>query len=193
MKQDLDSSLCSHFSNFSPDPFTEPKIHIERPETDSRTQDFREVFSEITKSISVIGVRLEDGIWGATVDSFSSVSLTPPLIMVSMRKGSTALKAMLDTRAFGVSLLAANQVDMAQLFAGHRNPYPESESEFLFPNGDPILPGTVAWFSCRLYQTGYLGNHVLVIAEVIEAGKTDTAPLVRAKSSYGTITGYASA
>lgn len=181
----LASVITLHFSVTAEEhgPVAEPLAPAPPP----TTTDFRSALGAVPKCVSVLGVRMEDARWGATIDSFSSVSLEPPLVMVSLRNSSAALATLLDTRNFGVSVLSENQHDVAAAFAGPRQPQCGEEGPLELSHGAPVLPDALAWFTCRLRDTHAVSDHTLVIGEATHAHSRPGQPLIRHESSYRTL------
>ncbi len=108
---------------------------------------------------------------GMTVTSFTSVSLDPPLIVVSLENSSRTYQLVKQTGVFAVSILRQDQQDLAERFAGripddrdrfHGIPYRQASS------GAPIPEGILAYLDCRLVETHPVGTHTLFIGEVVE-------------------------
>ena len=117
--------------------------------------------------ITALGPRGE--LLGNTVNSFSSVSLDPPLILWCMGRHAMSLKSYLSTDHFAVNILAASQRDLSVAFAKAGAdkwtdiPYETSHT------GCPILKGSMAVFECKTRHTYMGGDHVIFVGEVITA------------------------
>lgn len=136
----------------------------ETPALDTRR--LRNVMGEFATGVTVVTYRDADGVpRGATVNSFTSVSMDPPLVLVSVHRQAKACAGLSDA-GFTVNILAANQLDLALHFAGKPNPTLDvpwvDES-----SAAPRLRGTSAWIQCRPWQTYDGGDHVLVVGEVV--------------------------
>ena len=123
---------------------------------------------------------------GFTANSFSSVSLDPPLVLVCLANGSKNYHALTQASGFAVNILAEDQKDISNTFAR------PSEDRFAAvdwqkgPQGSPILAGVSAWFDCSMHKTVEAGDHVILIGKV-EAFDTSTAPgLGYARGAYVT-------
>lgn len=111
--------------------------------------------------------------WGTTVSACCSLSLSPPLLLVSLGSGTVATRAIMEQQSFGVNVLAANQVGVA-----HRGSAP-AQPKFMddltsedATMGSPMLIGVLAWIHCELYNAISVGDHVVVIGEVISAASS---------------------
>ncbi|MFE4754992.1 flavin reductase family protein [Streptomyces mirabilis] len=124
----------------------------------------RTILGEFATGVTVVTYRDTDGSpRGATMNSFTSVSMDPPLILVSVARRARAC-AGLEDNAFTVNILAANQLDLALHFAGRPADAPVPWHEPI--DGPPRLIGTTAWLQCRPWRTYDGGDHVLVLGEV---------------------------
>jgi flavin reductase ActVB len=111
--------------------------------------------------------------WGTTVSACCSVSLSPPLLLICLGSGSVAARAIMEQQSFGVNVLAADQVPVATRGAAPGEPKfmddLVSEDADL---GSPILVGVLSSIHCELYNALSVGDHVVLIGEVISAAST---------------------
>ena len=112
---------------------------------------------------------------GMTANSFTSVSLDPPVILICLTRDSELCKAVLREGRFAVSVLAADQEDVARYFANHSRP--RGAEEFgTVPwspgpgTGAPVLDDAVAWFDCALVTSHDGGDHEIFIGSVLASG-----------------------
>jgi flavin reductase (DIM6/NTAB) family NADH-FMN oxidoreductase RutF len=109
---------------------------------------------------------------GMTANSFTSVSLDPPLILVCVNRQAAIHQAVLDRGSFAVSVLSARQEHVARYFANHARPRGQNEFDFVSwspgPNtGSPILQGAIAWVECSLAGAFYGGDHSIFLGSVL--------------------------
>ena len=112
---------------------------------------------------------------GFTANSFASVSLDPPLLLVQIARNSVNYVNFTSTTHFAVNILAEGQKDISNTFA---RPVPDRFAGIDWqagPAGSPILPGVAAWFDCTLFQAMEAGDHAILIGKV-EAFHATTAP-----------------
>ncbi len=106
---------------------------------------------------------------GMTVSSFTSVSLDPPLVLVSLELSSRTHRLVSQAGAFAVAILASDQRAVAERFAGG---IPDHEDRFAgfaveaTPTGLPIPAGCLAWLDCKVVGQHEAGNHTLFIGKV---------------------------
>ena len=112
---------------------------------------------------------------GMTINSFSSVSLTPPLISWCIDHRSTSHEAFVKAGKFTITVLAESQTELAKRFATQgANKFRGIE---IVGNEAPIIPNGCAWFKCETYRSILLGDHTMVAGQVIEFGKSLKQPL----------------
>lgn len=103
---------------------------------------------------------------GFTANSFSSVSLDPPLLLVSIAKKSSNIAAFEGATGFAVNILAEGQKDISATFA---RPVEDRFASVYWrrgPVGSPLLAGVSAWFDCTMAQAVDAGDHVILIGRV---------------------------
>jgi len=132
---------------------------------------FREAMGSFPTGVTVITVACDDGnMHGMTVNSFSSVSLDPMLVMVCLNETSRGFSLIERAGAFVVNVLSAGQQDLSRWFASrHRPPGPAMFDGVPFEpgvTGCPVLAGAAASFDCRLRQSHRAGDHLIVLGEV---------------------------
>ncbi len=125
---------------------------------------------------------------GATVNSFTSISLEPATVVITIQKSSRTHELISKSGAFGVTILSAEQSKVSDLFAGKiaeiNDRFNELRTQTLV-TGSPLIVGGLAWFDCRIQQTFEVGNSTLFIAEVLEAQSKDKGlPLVYHNRTY---------
>lgn len=124
----------------------------------------RACLGQYATGVAVVTYEGGDGPRGATINSFTSVSMQPPLVLVSFGR-STAAARLLGERPFVVNVLSSQQLDVALQFAGR----PRTGLRVPWSAGAdvPRLRGTVAWLQCRPWATHDGGDHLLFLGEVV--------------------------
>jgi flavin reductase len=144
---------------------------------------FREAMSRVAGAVHVIATSGPGGLSGATATAVTSVTDSPPSLLICLNQQSRTLASIRANGAFSVQALAADQIEVARVFAGAEGV--EGAARFRPAdgwtglNGDsqPLLRGALASFSCRLSQLTPVGTHMIVIGAVeqAEAGGDATA------------------
>ncbi len=141
--------------------------------------------------VTVVAAAHENDRHGMTVNSFTSISLDPALITVSLQNNTRTYELVMKSRAFGLTILSADQRYISDLFAGR---LPESEERFshvqteTLVTGSPLISGGLSWMDCRVVQTFDAGMNTLFIGEVIAARGTGIGePLIYHNRDYWTL------
>ncbi|MGH3322589.1 MAG: flavin reductase family protein [Streptosporangiaceae bacterium] len=131
-----------------------------------------------------------DGIpHGMTVNSLTSVSLDPPLLLVSMVRHARTTDAVLTRSAFCVNMLSERQVDLSARFARSGEDHFADIAAERTPDGLPLLPKTLGWAECTIEQTHPVTDHVLVIGQVRACAYREGLPLVFYRGRYHHVSG----
>lgn len=150
---------------------------------------FRRVCGRFATGITVVTTTTPDGLpHGLTVNSFSSVSLEPPLVLVSIDSRNLALPWLLNGNPFAINILAASGREISRRFSAPVDDRFEGISWVAGLTGAPILPDTLGHFECVLEKSVVAGDHTILIAEVKHLRLTEAVgrgePLVFFDSSY---------
>lgn len=156
--------------------------------TDANSLRLRKSLGKFATGVTVITCRARDGrACGITANSFSSVSLDPPLILWNIAKSCNSLDAYLEAEHFAIHVLTAEQGYLANRFAqkDHKSfdIVEHSESE----QGVPILPNVLARFDCRTDTIHDGGDHHIIVGEVLHHENQDGSPLLFYSGDYASI------
>lgn len=140
---------------------------------DSRA--FRDALGRYGTGVAVVGATDQSGkAIGMTINSFASVSLSPPLILWSVESAGNRAADYAAASVFGISILHADQEPMARRFADGTLPacerfddVPRLPSE----TGAPLLDGAIAWFDCRREAVYPGGDHDIILGRVVMFGQ----------------------
>jgi flavin reductase (DIM6/NTAB) family NADH-FMN oxidoreductase RutF len=141
------------------------------------------------QGVTVVTAKSPDGPKGITVSSFTSVSLDPPLVLVSIARSSALHQAFREAAGFAVNFLADDQKSVSDRFAGRM----ELKDRFVGlkfkegVTGAPIIDGVRAVIECRAWKAYDGGDHSLLIGEVVSARAINSKrPLVYYSQQYTT-------
>jgi flavin reductase (DIM6/NTAB) family NADH-FMN oxidoreductase RutF len=129
---------------------------------DSRT--FRGVLGKFGTGVTVVTTATESGIHGMTANSFVSVSLEPPLVLVAMGNGTQMHERLAESGRYAVSVLSESDEWISQHFAGR--PSEGRTPRFEIVNNVPVIPGAIGTLVCRVVDAHPAGDHTLYIGEV---------------------------
>jgi 3-hydroxy-9,10-secoandrosta-1,3,5(10)-triene-9,17-dione monooxygenase reductase component len=150
--------------------------------------ELRRALGCFVTGVTIMGTRTATGApIGLTVNSFSSVSLSPPLVLWSLARSASSFDAFAECETFGVNVLAVDQVELSDRFAKSGG---DKFAGLAFSSGIgdvPLLDGAVAHFACRTVARHPGGDHVILIGEVLACSRTDRAPLLYARGAYGAV------
>lgn len=156
---------------------------VREPVVDS--QQFRRACSKFATGIAVATVRGGAGQpYGLTINSFTSVSLHPPLVLISVAHRCSVLPHFLASSHFAVNVLTEEQRDLSVRFAECKGDRFEGVTWAPGVSGAPALSGSLAVLECRFSQSVDAGDHTLVIGEVINAEYGEGNPLLYFNSRY---------
>lgn len=146
---------------------------------------FRECLGRFATGVTVISCSDAAGTaCGITANSFSSVSLEPPLILWNIAKVSQLLTAYLTAEHFGINVLSAHQQSVSAHFAQSRRNLFKGIEHTTTDRDVPRLADTLAWFECRTHQVHDCGDHFIIVGEVIDFAAGDGDPLLFFASDY---------
>lgn len=146
---------------------------------------FREVMATVCTPVSVVTAMAADRPHGTTVSAFASLSLAPPMALVSLDRDSDLLRYVRETGKFGLNVLGADQTRLATAFAGKGDSKFESV-QWESHAGVPHIDGVPGWLACTVAQLVEGGDHILVLGNVIAADTVTSPPLTYHARAFGT-------
>lgn len=149
---------------------------------------FRDRLGHYASGITVIGGLVGDEPAGFTCQSFSSVSLAPPLVSFCAMRSSTSWPRIRPGGRFSVNVLAEGQQHVSQGFARSGGPKWASVDWRLSPGGNPLIERSLMWLDCEVFAEHEAGDHHIVIGEVKHMSAADWheggAPLLYFRGVY---------
>jgi len=147
--------------------------------------DLRRSLGRFATGVTVVTCCAADGRpCGITANSFSSVSLDPPLVLWNIAKVSNSLQAFLDAECFAIHVLRADQQHLAEHFASTDHTRYNGIEHSISGQKVPILPGVLARFDCRTREIHEGGDHYIIVGEVEAHTGEDGAPLLFFAGEY---------
>ncbi|QUS58305.1 flavin reductase family protein [Pseudovibrio brasiliensis] len=130
-------------------------------------RSLRNAFGTFLTGVTVVTAHGADGEpLGFTANSFSSVSLDPPLLLVCLAKSSSNYDALTNASGFAVNILAETQKDVSNTFASRVEDRFATVDWKVGPNGAPVISDVAAWFDCSMHNVVDAGDHAILIGEV---------------------------
>jgi len=159
-----------------------------RAQHDAR--DFRRALGCFATGVCLVTTRGADDRWhGMTINSFSSVSLEPPMVLWSLARSASSAPVFRDAEHFAINVLATGDAEIsahfaksgAEKFALHAGRFSAGLG------GAPVLQGAVATFECHSRHRYYGGDHIIVIGVVERYSYEDAVPLVFHRGRYAAL------
>lgn len=147
---------------------------------------FREAMAVVCSPVAVITTRGQGLPYGTTVSAFTSLSMDPPMVLVSLDRRSELLEVVRDSGAFGVNILSSAQAAVAAHFARKGGTRKFADARWYDDSGLPRLPGVAGFLSCRVARLVEGGDHLVLLGDVVAADSTASTPLTYHNREFGT-------
>ena len=136
----------------------------------------RRAFGAFATGVTIVTTKDEEGRpRGLTANSFTSVSLDPPLVLICISRSAASFDAFATAAGFAVNILHEGQVALSALFASKASHKFQSVDHVRLFTGAPVLQDSLAWFDCSVHSRVDAGDHIVLIGRV-EAFEARTAP-----------------
>jgi flavin reductase (DIM6/NTAB) family NADH-FMN oxidoreductase RutF len=149
------------------------------------TAVFREVMAGVCTPVAVVTALDGDRPHGTTVSAFASLSLEPPMVLVSLARSSDLLAIIQRTGRFGLNVLGSSQADLAARFAG-KGATKFDGVGWTTDHGLPRLDGAPGWLACEVSDLADGGDHVVALGTVVGARTLPDLPLTYHRRTFGT-------
>ena len=135
-------------------------------------EQLRHAMRAWTTGVAVVTAQHDGQRYGMTVNSFTSISLDPPLVSVALKNMTRTYDLVSKSNQFSVTILASHQRELSERFAGKfphiHDRFDGVETETLILPA-PLIKGGIAHFNCRVKDAFLVGENTLFVAEVIAA------------------------
>jgi 3-hydroxy-9,10-secoandrosta-1,3,5(10)-triene-9,17-dione monooxygenase reductase component len=150
---------------------------------------FRHVLGHFCSGVAVITAMEGTTPVGFACQSFTSLSLDPPLVSFSPARTSTTWPRIRKAGRFAANILAEDQEDLCRAFAVSGADKFSGIDWSPGPTGSPVLGGGIAWIDCEVANEYEAGDHLIVVGAVLDLGvERDTLPLLFFRGGYGRMT-----
>ncbi len=157
------------------------------PQMLNNPRALRNAFGTYMTGVTVVTALDEnDKPLGFTANSFASVSLEPPLVLVCLANTSSNYDVFANAQKFAINILSEAQIEVSNTFARPVEDRFATVNWQHGPHGSPILEDTSAWFDCAMHQTVDAGDHLILIGEVKAYDHTVAPGLGYARGAYVT-------
>lgn len=150
-------------------------------------KQLRNVFGQFATGVTVVCTTDAEGNhYGITVNSFSSLSLDPPLALFSLAYDSNTLQPIQDSRIFSINILSDQQQAISNSLAKKGGPEKlQSVPLRKGRTGAPIVENSLAYLDCELHATYEGGDHLIIVGKIVEAAvNAGQAPLLFFQGAY---------
>lgn len=150
--------------------------------------DLRNAMRQWASGVTVVTAKYQGVRHGMTVSSFTSLSLEPPLVLVSLERGSRTHALVEQSGFFAVTILCSDQRAVSERFAGG---VPDGHDRFAglqtftLASGTPLLADGLSFFDCKVVSTYQAGTHTVFIGEVLAVREASSGvPLLHYNRAY---------
>lgn len=136
----------------------------------------RRVMGQFATGITVVTTEYQGKKYGFTANSFTSVSLDPPLVLFCLNKDSEGCEEFKASNCFAINILSNQQGDLSNRFANSQlNPTERFEdlNTSTAQTGSPLFEDTLGWFDCKLHQYHEAGDHIIFIGEIVDMHRSE--------------------
>lgn len=164
--------------------------HVQNPHRSNPacgSDAFTDAMSRAVNGVSVVTTNGPRGNFGLTVSSMTSVSATPPMLLICVNRSSIAHDAIRDNERFAINVLASHQHEVARQFAGRSDtgrPY-QFDGQAWDTATLPKLRGATAFFECQLVSAMTFGSHSIFVGQVAHSCSGKDTPLLYTGRDYG--------
>lgn len=142
------------------------------------SEQMRKTLRLWASGVVVVCTELKGEKYGMTVSAFASITLDPPVIIVSLNHNTRTLQLIRKSKKFSVSILGEDHLDISKQFSGEKQ-IPEGKDRFhniaTFKSvtGCPIITESIAWLDCEVLQMRNISTHVIVGGKVLRTGHSN--------------------
>jgi flavin reductase (DIM6/NTAB) family NADH-FMN oxidoreductase RutF len=160
--------------------------NLERPKNmPIEPQELRRVMGHFATGVTVITTRDKDGAPnGLTANAFMSLSLNPPLVLISVDKGATCYSCFELQNGFTVNFLSEDQEEVSRRFATKGADKFADLQWHPGGNGAAIIDGALGYVECKITQCYDGGDHSIVVGEIVDVNATGERPLLFFRGKY---------
>ena len=149
------------------------------------SEEFRRACGRFATGVTIASVVDAKGVpHGLTVSSFTSVSLDPPLVLICLGHEVSAIRHFRAATHFGINVLAENQRSLSERFARKGEGRFDGLAWQPGVTGVPLLPGVLAAIECAVHRIVPMGDHDILVGEMVDARVTDSEPLLHFNGAY---------
>ena len=145
---------------------------------------FRKTMGCFATGVTILTTKSDGELYGMTVNSFTSVSMQPMLVLICLANGAHTTAAVQAKGWFVVNILEERQAELSKRFAQPDEDRYAGVNFTLNEYNLPVLSGCVAHLVCRVHRIDPGGDHIIVVGEVVKVGLREAAPLLFFRGAY---------
>lgn len=157
---------------------------IPMPAKSTDPSQFRKTMASFATGVAVVTTFWDGKYHGMTVNSLTSVSLTPCMLLICPDRGSVTGEAIRKRGQFAVNVLGDHQRELSTRFVGDHSKRFRDVDLTIGESGLPLLKGALAHFCCRVAAIHPGGDHDIVVGEVVSCNATAGEPLVLFRGEF---------
>jgi flavin reductase (DIM6/NTAB) family NADH-FMN oxidoreductase RutF/pimeloyl-ACP methyl ester carboxylesterase len=158
---------------------------LAEPPMTANANELRRAFGTFMTGVTIVTTLDENGSpRGFTANSFTSVSLDPPLLLICIGKKASSYQTFSKAAGFAVNILGEKQKTASSIFASKRPDKFADVGWHAAPSGYPLIDGSVAWFDCARHTVVDAGDHIIVLGAIRAFDHSDANPLGYARGGY---------
>ena len=147
-------------------------------------KNFKKTLSMFSTGITVVCVKNNNSIYGKTVNSFNSLSLSPPMVLFSLGNYSSSINQFSKAKFLSINILSSKQKKLSDNFASSE-PKLNMINFIEGKNKTSIIPGCIANLECKIIDKIKKGDHLIFVCKIIELQSDDKLkPLIYFNSKY---------
>lgn len=147
-------------------------------------ENFKKTLSKFATGITVVTTNKNSILYGKTINSFASLSLSPPLVLFSLDLKSSKLNIFKSSKIISINVLSKNQKIISDNFAKN-NPHWDTVDYSILKNGNPIIKNCVSNLDCKIINKIKRGDHLIFICKVTKVSHNNKLkPLIYFNSNY---------
>ena len=155
-------------------------------EEETLRASFREVMADVATAVTVVTSAVGDTPHGTTVSAFTSLSMSPPMVLVALDRSSGLLRVIREAEAFGVNILGRHQARHGLAFARKGGAEKFDGVPWSLEHDLPRLAHAPGWIACEADRFVVGGDHIVVFGRVLAAEAAGGGPLTYHARTFGT-------
>lgn len=165
---------------------TDPVVPVSQEDAPFDRRVLRDAFGQFATGVCIVTATTEDGERiGATVNSFTSLSLDPPLVLVCVGHFMRSHDSFVQAKGFTVNVLSQEQKDISSVFATQGADKWGAVNADEGAAGGVILNPCLAYFDCEMHESHVSGDHTILIGRIVDfSTRKDADPLLYFRGAY---------